>query len=110
MFAGGADPDDRPLLVSDDLGLATLAREFGGKAANTQAVLEELRRSSQLTDEQYSTLVARLAKLHYRFVRVEAADIHRLLKANGYMTDDASRALIVTLEGPDAPWSLRWGW
>ena len=101
MFAGGEDPSDRPLLISDDLGLATLARECGAKAANTQAVLRELRRSGDLTDEQYSAFVARLAQLHYRFVQVEATDILRLLEANGFMTDDASRALITTLEGPE---------
>lgn len=101
IFAGGEDPCGRPLLVSDDLGLATLASVFGAKALNTQAVLLELRRSGELTDEHYSAFVARLAQLHYRFVRVEAADIHRLLEANGYVTDDASRALIATLEGPE---------
>lgn len=101
IFAGGGDADERPLLVSDDLGLATLASAFGAKAVNTQAVLLELRRSGELTDEQYSAFVARLAQLHYRFVRVEAADIHRLLEANGYITDEASGALIATLEGPE---------
>ncbi len=101
IFAGGEDPHGRPLLVSDDLGLATLASVFGAKAVNTQAVLLELRRSDELTDKQYSAFVAHLAQLHYRFVRVEAADIHRLLEANGYLTDDASRALIATLEGPE---------
>ena len=106
MFAGDEDPRERPLLASDDLGLATLAREFGAEAVNTQAVLLELRRSGELTDEQYSAFVARLAQLHYRFVRVEAADIHRLLEANGYMTDDASRALIATLEGPECSFGV----
>ena len=101
VFAGGEDPADRPLLVSDDLGLATLARVLGAGAVNTQAVLLELRRSGELTDEQYSVFVARLAQLHYRFVRVEAADITRLLETNGYMTGDASRALLGTLEGPE---------
>ena len=101
IFAGGEDPRGRPLLVSDDLGLATLASVFGTEAVNTQAVLLELRRSGELTDEQYSASVARIAQMHYRFVRVEPADIHRLLEANGYMTDDASRALIATLEGPE---------
>ncbi len=101
IFAGGEDPQPRPLLVSDDLGLATLGGALGAKAVNTQAVLLELRRSGALTDEQYSALVARLAQLRYRFVRVEAADIHRLLEANNYITNDASRALIATLEGPE---------
>ena len=101
IFAGTEDPHGRPLLVSDDLGLATLAGAFGAEAVNTQAVLLELRRSRELTDEQYSAFVARLAQLHYRFVRVEAADIQRLLEANGYVTDDVFRALIATLEGPE---------
>ena len=101
IFAGGEDPHHRPVLVSDDLGLATLAGVFGAKAVNTQALLLELRRSGELTEEQYSAFVARLVQLQYRFVRVEAADIQRLLEAKGYQTDDASRALIATLEGPE---------
>ena len=101
MFAGGEDPSDRPLLVSDDLGLAALARAFGAGAVNTQAVLRELRRSGELTDQQYSEHVARLAHLNYRFVQIDAADVLCLLESNGYMTDESSRALIATLEGPE---------
>ena len=101
IFAGGEEPSDRPLLVSDDLGLATLSRAFGASAVNTQAVLLELRRSGELTDQQYSEHVARLAQLNYRFVRVEAADVLCLLESNSYLTDESSRALIATLEAPE---------
>ena len=81
IFAGGEEPADRPLLVSDDLGLSAIAREVGAKAVNTQAVLLELRRAEVLTDKEYSSLIAGLAKLNYRFVRVEVADILLLLQA-----------------------------
>ena len=66
---------------------------------NTQAVLLELRREDVLTDEEYSSLIARLALLNYRFVRVEAGDILRLLEANRYMTDEGVGALRMTLRG-----------
>ena len=68
---------------------------------NTQAVLVELRREKALTDGEYSSLIAKLAQLKYRFVRVDAEDILRLLEANGYMTDDGIRALLRSVEGPD---------
>ncbi len=101
IFAGGEDPTDRPLLVSDDLGLSAIAREAGAEAVNTQAVLLELRQAEVLTDKEYSSLIARLTQLNYRFVRVDAADILRLLGANGYMTDEGTRALLRALEGPE---------
>ena len=92
IFAGGEDLEDRPLLVSDDLGLANLARGFGVKAVNTQAVLQELRRVGELTDQEYSSLIAQLALLNYRFLQVETADILRLLEASGFLTDERTRA------------------
>ena len=99
LYAGGEDPEDRPLLVSDDLGLSAIARASRIGAVNTQAVLLELRREDVLTDEEYSSLIARLALLNYRFVRIEAGDILRLLEANGYMTDEGVGALRMTLRG-----------
>ena len=101
IFAGGEDLEDRPLLVSDDLGLANLARGFGVEAVNTQAVLQELRRVGELTDQEYSSLIARLALLNYRFLQVETVDILRLLEASGFLTDEGTRALLSTLEGPE---------
>ena len=100
IFAGGEDPEDRPLLISDDLGLANLARGFGVEAVNTQAVLQELRRVGELTGQEYSSLIARLAALNYRFLQVETADILRLLEASGFLADERTRALLSTLEGP----------
>ena len=101
IFARGEDPEDRPLLVSDDLGLANLARGFGVEAVNTQAVLQELRSVGELTDEEYSSLIARLALLNYRFLQVEGADIVRLLEASDFLADEGTRALLSTLEGPE---------
>ena len=101
IFAGGEDPEDRPLLISDDLGLANLARGFGVEAVNTQAVLQELRRVGELTDQEYSSLIARLALLNYRSLQVETADILLLLEASGFLTDERTRALLSTLEGPE---------
>ena len=101
IFAGGEDPEDRLLLISDDLGLANLARGFGVEAVNTQAVLQELRRAGELTDQEYSSPIAQLALLNYRFLQVETADILRLLEASGFLTNEGTRALLSTLEGPE---------
>ena len=101
VYAGDEQPTARLVLVSDDLGLSNLARSLGTDAVNTQAVLWELRCSSGLTDEEYSSLVERLVLLNYQFVRVRSEDIVRRLEANGYMTTDGTRAMLKTLEGPD---------
>ena len=101
IFTGGENPEDQPLVVSDDLGLANLARGFGVEAVNTRAVLQELRRTGEVTDEEYSSFIAQLAVLNYRFLQVETADILRLLEANGFLTDEGTRALLSTLEGPE---------
>ena len=45
--------------------------------------------------------LARLAVLNYRFLSVKPADILRLLEANGFLTDEGSRALLSTLKGPE---------
>ena len=101
IFAGDAAPDLRPTLVSDDLGLAEIARAYGARAVNSQAALRELRRAGILTDEEYSSLIAQLAQLNYRFVQVEAVDILRLLEGNGYSMDKSASALVATLRGPE---------
>ena len=101
VFAGDENPTRRLLLVSDDLALATVARAFGTDAVNTQAILEELKRLDAITEEKYSSSIERLARLNYRFVRVNADDIMRRLDANGYATTDGVRAMFATLEGPD---------
>ncbi len=101
IFAGGEEEEARPLLVSDDLGLANLARSLGVEAVNTQAVLRELRRTGELADQEYSSLVAKIAVLNYRFLHVDTADILQLLEANGFQTDEGTRALLKTLRGPE---------
>lgn len=101
IFAGGKDPDDRPLLVSDDLGQANLARAIGVDAVNTQGVLRELLRSEVLTQEEYSRFIARLAMLNYRFVQVDPMVLLTLLDVNGFQTDEGTRALFAVLEGPE---------
>ena len=68
---------------------------------NTQAILQELRRSQVITDEQYSAWVERMVLLNYHFVRLEHEDIVRRLEANSYITTDGTRAMLTTLEGPE---------
>ena len=101
VFAGDENPTRRLLLVSDDLALSSVARGYGVDAANTQAVLEELKRLDAITEEKYSSSIERLARLNYWFVRVNADDIMRRLEANGYVTEDGISAMFATLEGPD---------
>ena len=100
VFAGSEQPVAELLLISDDLALSSVARSFGIDAVNTQAVLEELQRSDVITDDEYSSMVGRLAQLNYWFVRVGADDILRSLEASGYATTEASRAMFKTLQGP----------
>ena len=101
VFAGSEQSGSELLLVSDDLTLSSVARSFGINAVNTQAVLEELRRSDAITNEEYSSLVERLAQLHYWFIRVSAEDILSSLEVSGYATTEGSRAMFRTLQGPD---------
>ena len=101
IYAGDEQPSAALVLVSDDLGLSSVARSLGIGAVNTQAVLGELLRSSVITGEAYSSWIERLALLNYWFVQVHAEDIVRRLEANGYMTTVGTRAMLRTLEGPD---------
>ncbi len=101
IFAGDEDASSQPLLVADDFGLGELANAMGTPAVNSQAVLRELRRSGVISALDYSLKIAELAKMNYRFVRIDAADLQRLLEANGYITDERTMALASTLEGPE---------
>ncbi len=101
IFAGDEDSTRQPLLVSDDYGLSSIAGALGIHAVNSQGLLLELRRCAFLTDLQYSSHIAELASMNYRFIRVNAADVLRLLEENGYVTDGHTLALLGTLEGPD---------
>ena len=101
VYSGDKKSPDQPVLVSDDLGLAAVARSIGRNAVNTQAILQELRRSQVITDEQYSAWVERMVLLNYHFVRLEHEDIVRRLEANSYITTDGTRAMLTTLEGPE---------
>ena len=101
IYAGVAEPEPQLVLVSDDLGLARVARHLGTDTVNTQTVLEELCRVDVITPQEYSSQIEDLVLLNYRFVRVDATDILRRLEENGYVTTDGTRAMLGTLEGPD---------
>ena len=101
VYAGEERPANRLVLVSDDLVLANFARSVGVGAANTQSVLEDLRKHDAITDEAYSQWIERLALLNYWFVRVSAEDVARRLETNAYGTTEGTRAMLRTLEGPD---------
>ena len=101
VYAGDEVSDDKLILVSDDLGLSSVARHFGIKAVNTQSVLEDLRRRQIIKRGHYSSLIERLIMLNYRYVRVHPCDIVSRLAANDYVTTEGTREMIKTLEGPD---------
>ena len=106
--AGDEQTTDKLLLVSDDVGLSSVAHSLGIDAVNMQAVLEELRRSEVITDEAYSSWIERLVLLSYWFVRIDPQDIVRRLEVNGYTTTDGTWAMLRTLEGPTVPRTLRY--
>ena len=101
VYAGDKQSSDRLVLVSDDLGMSSVARSLGYPAVNSQAVLKELRRSEVITDEEYASWIERMVLLSYRFIRLDHHDILRRLEEANYVTTDGTRAMIGTLEGPD---------
>ncbi len=101
VYAGEPETSAKLVLVSDDLGLASVARHLGVEVVNTQAVLSELRRAGVITAQDYFAQIESLVLLNYRFVRVDAATILGRLEANGYVTTDGTRAMVETLEGPE---------
>ena len=101
VFAGNEQQATGHLLISDDLGLSSVARSFGASTVNTQALLDDLLRVEIITGEEYSSYIENLVLMNYWFVRVTSEDIVRRLRANGYMTSEGTRAMLKTLEGPD---------
>ena len=101
VYAGEEEAKGDSVLISDDLGLSSVAHWIGIGVVNTQAVLQELLDSNMVSDEEYSAWIEQLVSMNYRFVRVAQEDILRRLKANGYVTTVSTRKMISTLEGPD---------
>ncbi len=94
--------DGDPLvLVSDDLGLATIAQAMGRKVANSQDLLAELRRTGHIPADDYSASIEQLASMHYSFVSVESGDIVQRLRQNGYMSSEGIRAMLRGLRAPE---------
>ena len=100
IYAGEEGVDANWILVSDDAVMSSLARSKNIAVVNTQGLLQELRRSDVISDNEYSAGVEQLALLNYWFVRVLPADIIRRLEVNSYITTQGTRALFRTLEGP----------
>ena len=103
IYAGDESTPSGQVLVSDDLVQSTVAQSLGVVSVNSQSLLDELRRSSDITDEEYSCWIEKLALLNYQLVRVRSEDIVRRLEASAYVTTKGSRAMFNTLEGPDCP-------
>ena len=101
IYAGDESIPSGQVLVADDLVQSNLARWLGVASVNSQSLLDELRRSSDINDEEYSCWIEKLVLLNYRLVRVRSEDIIRRLEANGYVTTAGSRAMFNTLRGPD---------
>ena len=101
IFAGDEQIEVRPVLISDDLPQANVARWLGFGAVNSQALLTELLRSDVITEVEYSSKIEELVRMNYWFVRVSAKDMLWNLEANGYQTDPGTRAMLRTLSAPD---------
>jgi len=101
IFASDELFEVRPVLISDDLPQANVARWLGLGAVNSQALLIELLRSNVITEAEYSSKIEELVLMNYWFVRIRAADILWSLEANGYQTTPGTRAMLTTLSGPD---------
>lgn len=101
IFAGDEQLEVRPVLISDDLPQANVARWLGFGAVNSQALLTELLRSDVITEVEYSSKIEELVRMNYWFVRVSAKDMLWNLEANGYQTDPGTRAMLRTLSAPD---------
>ena len=101
IFAGNEVSTINSVLVCDDFALSNVARSLGTGAVNTQAVLQELRLSSVISDAEYSMLIEQLVLMNYRFVRMGHEDILRRIEESGYVTTLGIRKMIRTLEGPD---------
>ena len=101
IFAGDAQTEVRPVLISDDLPQSNVARSLGFEAVNSQALLIELLRSEAITAAEYSSKIEELVLMNYWFVRIRAEDILWSLEANGYQTSPGTQAMLTTLSGPD---------
>jgi len=101
IFAGDEQFEVSPVLISDDLPQANVARWLGLGAVNSQALLIELLRSDAITAVEYSSKIEELVLMNYWFVRIRAEDILWSLEANGYQTSSGTQAMLATLSGPD---------
>lgn len=101
IFAGDAQSEVRPVLISDDLPQSNVARSLGFEAVNSQALLIELLRSDAITAVEYSSKIEELVLMNYWFVRIRAEDILWSLEANGYQTSSGTQVMLATLSGPD---------
>jgi len=94
--------DGTPLvLVSDDLGLSTIALGMGKQVANSQQLLVELRQSGEITADEYSVAVEQLAMMRYSFVRVQPDDLARRYRLHDYQSSGGIRAMLGCLQGPE---------
>ncbi|MDE0079035.1 MAG: tetratricopeptide repeat protein [Caldilineaceae bacterium] len=101
VYLGDEEFETDSVLISDDLALAKIARFYGKRVSNSQALLVELLRTCTITTETYSSKVEELALMNYWFVRVSSGDILQCLEINGYQTTPGIQAMLRTLRGPD---------
>ncbi|MYB75895.1 MAG: hypothetical protein F4X83_02110 [Chloroflexi bacterium] len=100
VFAGEDDNGTRPVLVSDDLVQADVARSLGMKVVSSQAILVQLLDSESISDGEYSGMINEMVKMNYWFVRVRGDDIQQSLEDSAYSVTESTLAMLRTLEGP----------
>ena len=82
VFAGDEHSADRLVFVCDDLGLSTVALSLGIGTVNTQAILEELHRSNEITADDVfilcgTTRVVELLVCKGKLLRTSSGDLRR---------------------------------
>ena len=94
--------DRGAVLYSDDFVLRAVARNTWGVAgAWSQAVIRDLRRSGDITEDEYHRGVIDLVQRNYEFVSVNEQDYLWSLRENGMHVTPALTRALRALESPD---------
>ena len=100
IFAGEESNGPNPVLVSDDLVQADLARSVGMNVVSSQGLIVELLDTGIISDCEYAGMIEEMVKTNYWFVRVRGEDVLQCLERNTYRVTEGTLAMLRTLEGP----------
>lgn len=90
------------LLVSDDEMLRALARnDWKVSGVWTQSVLQELRRATALTQEEYVEAVAKLVLFNYRFVSINSEVVLWILSRTDFKITSEAKKFFAVFRAPE---------